>query len=400
MKAKVAVGWSGNPYVREEVIRSVEELLGCLAPATSLINKDCNIVVKPNITGDTRLWEKGIVTNPYVVEGVIRYLQKANPRSIVVAEATAVGLDTGLAFRENGYEEVASRTGVRLLDLNQDDFVSVAVNNGLVTKEIEIAKTVWEADLLINVPAMKTHFATGVSLGLKNLKGILPAGEKKRSHYLGVNKFVIDLNSVIGHALTVIDGSIGMEGDGPMGGKPVGFGCLVAGTDVLSTDLVAARLMGFDPWELKIFRLARMQKIGLYQENDIHICGIPPEKIGRKFQRAEGPLPYAPQVVIRDEDACSGCREGVRIALKRMESEDLLDLIPPLTVLLGSARYTGEESNVLSVGRCQKANRFLEHYVPGCPPQVFLITDQLREMIGKKRLFGDKIAYLFEEGDE
>lgn len=240
----------------------------------------------------------------------------------------------------------------------------------------------------------------GVSLGLKNLKGILPAREKKRSHYLGVNKFVIDLNSVLSSALTVIDGSIGMEGDGPMGGTPVGFGCLVAGTDVLATDLIAARLMGFDPWELKIFHLARLQKIGLCQENDIQISGIPLEKPRRKFQRAEGPMPFAPQVVIRDEGSCSGCREGLRIALKRMESEGLLGQLPPLTVILGSARYTGEEENVLFVGRCQKEKRSFKHYVPGCPPQVFLITDQLREMIGKKRLFGDKKTYLFEEGDE
>jgi len=286
MKAAVHIGRVGKATDREAVIRSVVEILTTLRPAREMIKPGLRIVIKPNLTADTRLWEEGIVTNPYTVEGIIRYVQQADPAEIVIAEATACGLDTKKAFLVNGYEEVAARTGAKIVDLYDEEFVPMPVRNGMVADTIQVARRILGAEFLINVPTMKTHVATGVSLCLKNLKGVLPENEKRRSHFLGVNKFVTDLNSIIKPQLSVIDGSVAMEGDGPMQGTPVHFGVVIAGTDPVATDLVATRVMGFDPWTFKCFNYARSQGIGVFSDDDIFVSGMTIAEVKRPFQPA------------------------------------------------------------------------------------------------------------------
>ncbi len=176
--ATVRIGRVGDAMNREAVIDKVMETLDSLLPAPQGIKRGARVVIKPNLTADTRLWQEGIVTSPYTVEGIIRYAQQAQAAEIVIAEATACGLDNKKAFRENGYEEVASRTGARIVDLYDEEFVPTPVRNGMVAKEIRVAKRVMEADFLINVPTMKTHVATGVSLMPEKPEG-RPAGRRK-----------------------------------------------------------------------------------------------------------------------------------------------------------------------------------------------------------------------------
>jgi len=397
-KTKVHIGLSGNATDRPAVMDAVAETLDALAVA-QMIRPGSKVVIKPNLTADTKLWQEGIVTNPYTVEGVVRYVQKARPSEVVIAEATACGLDNKKAFRENGLEEVASRTGARIVDLYDEEFIPMPVKNGMVTKEISVARRVLEVDFLINVPTMKTHVATGVSLSLKNLKGVLPEREKRRSHFLGVNKFVTDLNTIVRPHLCLIDGTVAMEGDGPMQGTPVHLGLLVAGTDPVATDIVATRVMGLDSRAFKWFDFARRRRIGVWREADIAVGGAPIDKVKRAFRPATGPFPSIPGITLIDGGACPGCLDGVRIALSRIEKAGLLGRLPRLTVVAGKGgNVTGDDCMV--VGRCLARCRDMRRYVPGCPPQVFVIADELREMAGLERLFGPKSQYLLDEVKE
>ncbi len=381
------------------MIDKVIETLDGLAPAAQVIKSGSKVVIKPNLTADTRLWQEGIVTSPHTVEGVIRYVQQAGPSEIIIAEATACGLDNKKAFRENGFEEVASRTGSVIVDLYDEEFVSVPVRNGMAAKEIKVARRVMEADFLINVPTMKTHVATGVSLCLKNLKGVLPENEKRRSHFLGVNKFVTDLNSIVKPDLCVIDATVAMEGDGPMQGTPVHLGVLLAGTDPVATDIIATRVMGLDPWQFKCFNYARQQGLGVWNEADIALTGVPLDEVRREFHPASGPFPDVHGITLVDGGACPGCLDGVRTAIGRVKAAGLLDNLPPLTIVVGEKGVVTGENDVV-VGRCLKRHRGKKHYVPGCPAQVFVISDELREMAGQYRLFGPKAQYLLHEGED
>lgn len=397
-KATVHISRVSDATNREAVIKEVVEALQALQPASKMISPGSKVVIKPNLTGDTNLWREGIVTNPYVVEGIIRYAEQASPHEIVIAEATACGLDNKKAFRENGFEEVAERTGAAIVDLYDEEFIATPVKKGMVTNEIKIAKRILEADVLINVPTMKTHVATGVSLCLKNMKGVLPENEKRRSHFLGVNKFVTDLNSIVGPQLCVIDATVAMEGDGPMQGTPVNLGVLLAGTDPVATDLIATRLMGFDPWKFKCFNFAREKEIGVWREEEITLTGTPLDEVRRTFRPASGPFPDIAGITLVDGGACPGCLDGVRIALGRIKTAGLLDKLPPTTIIVGEHGTVTGENDVI-VGRCLKRHRGKRHYVPGCPAQIFVIADELRELAGQYRLFGTKEQYLLREDD-
>ena len=98
-KATVHIGRVSDAMNREAVIREVIEALDALQPAPQMIKPGSKVVIKPNLTADTKLWQEGIVTNPYTVEGIIRYAQQAAPAEIIIAEATACGLDNKKAFR-------------------------------------------------------------------------------------------------------------------------------------------------------------------------------------------------------------------------------------------------------------------------------------------------------------
>ena len=390
-KATVHIARVKDALNREAVVADVIDALDALAPAGTAIKRGAKVVIKPNLTADTELWQKGIVTSPYTVEGIVRWAQKAAPAEIVIAEATACGLDNKKAFRVNGLYEVAARTGASVVDLYDEEFIGVPVTGGMTTREIQVARRVMEADFLINVPTMKTHVATGVSLCMKNLKGVLPENEKRRSHFLGVNKFVADLNSIVRPHLSVIDATIAMEGDGPMQGEPVGLGLILAGSDTVATDIIATRVMGLDPWTFKCFNNAKKQDLGVWREEEISLTGIPPDTVRRPFRPASGPFPDVPGVTLIDGGACPGCLDGARIALGRIKLAGLLDNLPAVNIVVGEkGEVTG--ANDIIIGRCLKRYRDRKHYVPGCPAQVFVIADELRELAGQYRLFGPERA--------
>jgi hypothetical protein len=91
--------------------------------------------------------------------------------------------------------------------------------------------------------------------------------------------------------------------------------------------------------------------------------------------------------------------DGVRIALRRLKTANLLDKLPPVNIVIGeNGRVTGD--NDIVIGRCLKLYRGMKHYVPGCPAQVFVIADELRELTGQPRLFGPKEKYLLQENED
>ena len=125
--------------------------------------------------------------------------------------------------------------------------------------------------------------ATKVTLGMKNMFGLLPDKFKGKYHAKGINKVIVDINTVLKPALTVIDGFVAMEGRGPTGGTPVKMDLIIAGKDVVATDATAARVMGFEPMEISHIRTAYQK--GLGNINKIEIVGSQLEDVKRVFKR-------------------------------------------------------------------------------------------------------------------
>lgn len=400
MLKTVALVKGKNGKDLNEVRKMMRELFNLIGPAPQIIPRGSKVLIKPNLTAEENLWERGIHTSPIFMQALIEEIQKANPAEIIIAEGTAIGLDTKKAFAANGYEDLARKMNARLLDLYDGEYEEVPTPPGSMLKSISISKVVRQADFFINAPAIKTHVATTITVAMKNLKGTTTYAEKKRFHYFGLNKAIAELNAILKPDLNIVDGLIAMEGDGPLAGSPVGLNLLMAGGDAVAVDTIAARIMGIDPEEIPTLSFARNMGYGVRDEKDIKILGTPLSEVIRPFRRASAPLEIKQSnIYLIDGQACDFCRNVLRLAWNRLTAMKIpVDELPPLEIIIGPEGKISNRSAILKLpmGRCQKAAKDLPHYVPGCPPQVFLLVDEFREILDLPRRFGPKKEFMLD----
>jgi uncharacterized protein (DUF362 family) len=247
-------------------------------PALSGWNK---VLIKVNfITVET--WDSGATTDPIVVEAIINKLKNL-PVEIYVVESDATMTSTDKAFEVTGMKEMCARNNVQCLNLRHlKDRVKIDIPNGEALKSIKVPRIVTQS-AIISAAKLKTHMSTKVTLGMKNMFGLLPDKFKGKYHARGINKVIVDINTVLKPMLTVIDGFVGMEGRGPSGGTPVKMDLIIAGKDVVATDATASRIMGFEPMEISHIRKA-FEK-GLGNVDDIEILGSKLDEVTRPFKR-------------------------------------------------------------------------------------------------------------------
>src|SRR5690554_4428306 len=168
-----------------------------LDPANSYGIKPNLVVAKPSHFGAT--------TDPSVVEGIIAFLKDHGCHNISILEGSWVGDSTTRAFAACGFEDLARRYQVKLVDLKKDK--TITVDHGEIKFEVCLGPT--EVDCLINVPVLKAHCQTKLTCALKNLKGCIPDQEKRRFHTLGLHNPIAALNKALRQDLVVVDGIIG-----------------------------------------------------------------------------------------------------------------------------------------------------------------------------------------------
>jgi uncharacterized protein (DUF362 family) len=394
MNEKVAiVKTAGNDVA--PLGNAVQQALDLLDSPLKDVGPGSSVVIKPNITADSVSWRQGIVTNPHLVRAIIELVAERNPREILIAEAIAVGLDVKKAYSFLGYDKIARDTGARLVDLYDEEFVEIPITGSKLHSTMQIAKTIMEADFLINVPMMKTHVAAGISVCMKNLMGTISAEQKKKFHYFGVAESVVDLNSVVKPHLSIADGTVAGEGDGPMANEPVGFQTILAGTDNRLVDTISARVMGFEQEEIEILQICN-DRWGELKAADIEVVGEAVKQTVRPFKHAAECVNPPEGIECTEGGACAACTGVIELALARARQMDILDQLKPLRIVCGpDSSPSGAGENVLVVGKCLSHLKETSNFVPGCPPQVFLVTDELREMAGVDRIFGCKDGYMF-----
>jgi len=239
------------------------------------------VLVKVNFI-TTKTWDTGATTDPIVVEAIIQRLKEL-PVEVLVVESDATVTNATKAFKVTGMAEMCERNGVEWLNLRHvKDRVELPIPEGLALKKITVPRIVAES-AVISAAKMKTHSETRVTLGMKNMFGLLPDKFKGRYHMKGMHKVILDINTVLRPALTVIDGFVAMEGRGPVQGKPVQMDTIIAGADPVATDSTACRVMGFDPHEIGHLRMAHEK--GLGEIDDIEILGESIEDVRRVFER-------------------------------------------------------------------------------------------------------------------
>jgi uncharacterized protein (DUF362 family) len=243
---------------------AVEEAIALLGGISSDTAGKHRIMLKPNlVTEDPRS-----TTKPEVVRTLARLMKDAG-KDVLIGEGSACATDYnvigGVAYRTKrqqyvfdtlGYTALAHSLGIPLINLHTGDMATVAMPGGFVFDNITIHCTLTEIDMLCSVPMMKTHTLGGVTLGMKNLIGTYPGTiygsvrhevHDQAAHVEGsaVAGAVVDMVRANKLGLVVIDASTAMEGNGPDAGDLVNMNLIIAGTNPLATDMVAANVMGF-----------------------------------------------------------------------------------------------------------------------------------------------------------
>jgi uncharacterized protein (DUF362 family) len=269
------------------------------------------IMLKPNLVSN----DPRAVTKPQVIRSLAELMKKAgNDVSIGEGSAAAGGFNVidsttyrtknpetldamqQYIFDELGYTELSRLLDMPLINLHTGKMVDVELPGGLAYQNLTLHHSLTEIDMLCSVPMMKTHTLATVTLGMKNLIGLYPgaiystvrAGVHDHAADAGspgIAFETIDMVKANKLGLVVIDGSTAMEGDGPGNGSLLPMNVIIAGTNPLATDMVAASVMGFEPDEIPTFTWAN--KVGMLPQNleEIEIRGEEISGVRRRFKR-------------------------------------------------------------------------------------------------------------------
>lgn len=247
-------------------------------------SKTATILVKPNFNSDMNALT-GNTTDLRVLAALIEFLQQSGYTNITIADGPNSGfwrshIDVMARLR---VDKLAARYGVKVLDLNHAPPQEIELEKGV---RAAVARPCLEADCLINVPKLKTHFEVGLSLCVKNLMGCLVGQQEKKKAHQSLAKNLLHLARNIRPHLNIVDGLIAMEGTGPSRGTPVNMGAIVVGTDALLVDLACARLVGFDYRAVSYLRLAGEQGLIPAAYHD-YLQGLPAEAFGKRLNKAK-----------------------------------------------------------------------------------------------------------------
>jgi uncharacterized protein (DUF362 family) len=289
-RSQVALVKTGEGGYDQELKGHIHEVFDLLGGIGKVFPERGSVLIKPNLV-EPRPPSEGLTTHPRVVEALIEVLREQGFGEIAIGEGSGLERDFEYLLQQTGFHDIGAKYGVKIHNLNHEVPVKVEVPDPLVLPEVYLPRIIFEYDYIISVPKMKTHRGAVVSLGMKNLFGLLPGAvygyPKNLLHRKGIFQCIADINSVVRPDFVLVDGIIGMEGHGPIFGTPKDIGLLVGGKDPLATDATAARAMGFDPQEIPPFQYSHLKGLGNLDEEDISIRGEGLEDVTMYFERPE-----------------------------------------------------------------------------------------------------------------
>jgi len=244
------------------------------------------VVLKPNLVEYHR--DKVINTHPHVVAAVIELCRREGAAEVIVAEGPGHWRNVEYLVSASGLGDVLRHYRVPFVDLNHDEPCKTP-NLGRLTglEYLHLARTVTTAEVLISLPKLKTHHWAGATLSLKNLFGTMPGicygWPKNELHWRGIDNSIVDIALTRTPDLAIVDGIIGMEGDGPLNGSAKPMGVLIMGCDPLAVDGTACRLMQLDPERVRYLGLGYQRKLGLLQAREIQQIGESIECLAQPF---------------------------------------------------------------------------------------------------------------------
>ncbi len=348
------------------------------------------VLLKPNV-GRMADPGDGVNTDPQVVAATIDVLRAAGAE-VAVGESPITGIKVLEAFEQAGVTAVCQERDCPLIDMDVRPFVEVPVPEGRAIDSLRVCPEVLEFDAVVSIPVMKMHMHTGATLAVKNMKGCLWRRSKVQLHMLPaledcdekpINVAIADLSGVLRPHLSIIDGTVGMEGLGPSAGQSKALDVVVVGVDPFAADAVACGLMGFSALDVPYLRLGAERGYGIIDLEQLDIVPNHWRDWADPFARPPQNLEIQfPDVTVWDRNSCSACQSTLLLFLKNYRDQ-LFDYYPsderPVNIAIGKGHDDLPE-RTLCVGNCMRNQKDKGIFVPGCPP---VSSEILKALTGK-----------------
>lgn len=243
------------------------------------------VVLKPNLVE----FDPGTVinTHPRLVHAVLEAFRAMGAAEVRIAEGPGHRRGTLDLAEAAGYFQTIPGFEDLFTDLNLDETSHIRLGRPFSRLDsLYLPRTALAADLVVSMPKMKTHHWVGATLGMKNLFGLVPGGvygwPKNVLHWAGIEESIADLQRLFPRMFTMVDGIVGMEGNGPIQGKPKAAGVIVAGSDRVAVDATCCRIMRIDPRKIRYLRLA--ETLGQTEEENVRQSGEPVRSVQTSFE--------------------------------------------------------------------------------------------------------------------
>ena len=335
------------------------------------------VLLKPN-AGRMAHAGSGINTNPEVVAAAIDAFRQAGA-IVAVGESPITGVKTPEAFEITGIASAARERDCPLIDMDVRKYVDAKLPEGIAIHSIKLCADIFDFDIIVSIPVMKMHMHTGVTLGVKNMKGCLWRRSKVALHMLPpvegreekpLDIAISDMSWALRPHLTIVDGSVGMEGIGPSAGAPKRLDVVLVGADAYAVDAAACVLMGTAADKIPHLRIGADRGYGSIDLEKIKV--FPPD-----FRKWAAPFATPPTDIsigfpefdIRDLNSCSACQSSLLLFLKGY-GERILPYFPKdelVKVAIGKGHNTLPDGT-LCIGNCTVKSAKNGIYVKGCPP--------------------------------
>jgi len=293
-----------NDY--SKVKNSIKQSLDLIGGLEKIIKPDDMVLLKVNLLMAKKP-EQAVTTHPSVVKAVIQLVKEKGGIPFVGDSAGGAGL-TDKAFEVSGIKKVVEEENVELLNFETTGTYRV--------KGLNIAKPLLDSDVVISLPKLKTHTFTFFTGAVKNFFGGIPGKQKSELHSKhqkleDFSNMLLDIYSAVKPKLGIMDGVLGMEGDGPSNGEAVKSNIVLSSFDCIALDYVSSALIGYNPMGIATTRLAYKRKLG--ETENIEIAGEKIENVKIDFKKSVSEDAKENVVPIVDREKCKKCLTCISI---------------------------------------------------------------------------------------
>jgi uncharacterized protein (DUF362 family)/Pyruvate/2-oxoacid:ferredoxin oxidoreductase delta subunit len=304
LKTEVVVTGCSS-YVYDEVKQAVYSSLTLIGGKKGLhISGGDRVLLKVNLLA-ARKPEDAVTTHPTVAKALVEYFQDAGA-DVILGDSSAAGpVETRKALKVAGIEKIAEETKAKAVNFEAEGFAKIPAPKGSMRlSEVYVAKPVLDSQFIVSVPKLKNHNMTKFTGALKNLFGTIPTATRMKLHALGkIRSFsqgIVDIYSAIRPSLAVMDGVVGMDGNGPSYGTIKKAGIIAASRDSVALDAVCSSLVGYRENEILTTVEASNRGLGQGALREIQIRGLDPRELNLSWDKVRTmPLDIVPSRLFR-----------------------------------------------------------------------------------------------------